>query len=830
MTAPLVPIAIAFLAGVFAGGRSPPPVALTAALGVCAAALGWRWRVRPRAGAIAVGLLWMALGMLRMAVWSAHPAQRLAQRLTDEPQRVTVHGTVVDDPAELFGFYDEQAVACMLNVRHLRTPAGWPHHLSGFAESEPPLRGSPSASRQVVGWRAAAGRVQMTVEAPRAALRYGDEIVAEGAWVRVPAPGNPGAYDRRAALARRRVHGLLRVAPSDGLAGLGRSRSGLPLRGLFAWRSRLQQRIIQTYSAQHAGLLQSIVLGQRVALDERLKQAFIETGTVHLLVISGFNVGIIAWVIDRMLRVAGMPWRLRPWLAAAGIGAYGALTGWQPPVARAVIMAWIVFGAAAWDRVVSWPNTLAAAALAIVGMDPSQLADPSFQLSFGAVASLLVFTPRWQPAIEARLVWMPAAWLRRFLSASLSATLAVWAGLSPLLAWYFHFVSPISLVANLLLAPPLSLLVGLGTPLLLLGAGCTPLMAAAAVLLRWLLDGIVWCVVWLHRVPWGCVWIGHPSVLWLAAYGALVAISVARIKLDLSPARIAICWVAAAAVWVWSAVAVHAVASRWLRVDVVDVGHGDSILIRTPRHHAVLVDAGTQEAGRMRVLPFLRWEGIHRLDALMVTHTDEDHLGGAVPLLARLDVGRLLTNGVQGDTMSAHRLRALAAARRMPISTLAAGMQLNLGAGVSCAVLHPPRGGVPGSPLESNDNSLVLKVSKGAVSVLLTADIEEAGLPWLLETGAVHDVTVLKVPHHGSRLGRAGEAFFRRARPRVAIISVGRLHRLPSAETLTALRESGAAVYTTRDEGRVALRTDGRRLEMRTFRQADAPTWIEVGR
>jgi len=262
----------------------------------------------------------------------------------------------------------------------------------------------------------------------------------------------------------------------------------------------------------------------------------------------------------------------------------------------------------------------------------------------------------------------------------------------------------------------------------------------------------------------------------------------------------------------------HALDSRWLRVDILDVGHGDCIVIRTPHGGRLVVDTGTRQAGQYRVVPFLRYEGATTLDALVLTHTDEDHIGGAAAILQTCRVRRLLTNGVQGATMSARRVRRIAADRHVPQSVLAAGMMIGDDPGAQIAVLHPPRGLVPGAPPVSNDNSVVLKLTKGSVSVLLCADIEEAGLPWLIRQGSAARASVLKIPHHGSRLGEAGEWFFDAVQPRVAILSVGRLHHLPAPETVEALRRRGIALYSTRTDGAIRLRTDGSRLEIRTVR------------
>jgi len=166
--------------------------------------------------------------------------------------------------------------------------------------------------------------------------------------------------------------------------------------------------------------------------------------------------------------------------------------------------------------------------------------------------------------------------------------------------------------------------------------------------------------------------------------------------------------------------------------------------------------------------------------------------------------------------MTFRRVMELAGRYDVPHKVIYAGMLLGDLTGTQIEVLHPPRGFVPGTKPSGNDNSVVLRIIYKDISVLLAGDIEEAGLPWLL--GAAQDLnsTVLKVPHHGSRLGVLGEVFFRAVEPELAIISVGRIHHLPAPETLNALRPYAGRILSTRKHGAVRIYTNGKRLVVST--------------
>lgn len=832
MRAPLVLPTLALLAGILVGSYVNAPALPMVTLGAVAAAAAAGWRRFPRRSAVALVVVWACVGLLRVPVWLAHPEHGLAQVVPEVASPVRLHAVVVSDPVGMFepdrmvsAVEPEPArTACVLRLLHARDGRVWPHHLPGFAEGEPSLRDTPKA-----GWQVVRGRVRVVIQQPGIALAYGDEVVAEGEWFRVPQPGNPGEYDWRAALARQRIHGMMRVRPYDGIARIERGQGAPLMAAAAALRRRWQRLLDDTFTARDAGLLRSLLLGERGRLDEQLKSAFIETGTIHLLVVSGFNVGLVALLFEWLFRLIGLPWRLRLFGSAIGIGTYALLTGLQPPVVRATLMAWVVLGGLALDRTVSWANIVAAAALVVLLADPMQLFEPSFQLSFGAVLSLLLFTPRLHAWLAPRLAWShhlpPSAarqvvgWVAQYASLSMAATAAIWAGLAPVLAWYFYLVSPVSVLANLIVGPLVSVLVVIGTAALAVGTAAAGVVTWVAHPLHWLLEATTTVVLWLQDIPGGHWAVTAPSAAMLLGYYGLLMLSLARGYFGWGRGKLRLAWALGLTAWLWMLVAARAAESRWLRLDVLDVGHGDSLLLRLPSGAALLVDAGTDEAGRFNVLPSLRALGVTALDALVLTHPDEDHIGGAARLMTELPVRRVLTNGAQDDTMSARRIRRWIAQRRIPDAALTAGMTLAFGSGAAVEVLHPPAGLVPGVEAASNDNSAVLKVTMGSISMLLMGDIEEAGLPVLLQNRGLRS-DVLKVPHHGSRLGQAGEALLAAVQPDVAVLSVGRIHHLPARETLEQLVRHEVPALMTRDAGAIQLRTDGTRLQIRTFKGA----------
>lgn len=254
-----------------------------------------------------------------------------------------------------------------------------------------------------------------------------------------------------------------------------------------------------------------------------------------------------------------------------------------------------------------------------------------------------------------------------------------------------------------------------------------------------------------------------------------------------------------------------------MTLTMLDVGQGDALVIRTPRGHVLLVDAGPRtpedDAGRRVVVPFLRAQGINRVDALLLTHPDEDHIGGAETVLEREPVGRLLVSGIPGDSATYARVLEEARARGVPIVRLAHGQSLDFGDGVVGEVLNPSGAGEP----THNNGSLVVRLRYGGTSALLTGDAELGAEEEMERTVGDLHADLLKVGHHGSRTSTS-EGFLDAVQPRAALVSVGR-HNLfghPSPVVLDRLAAHHIPVLRTDQDGAITAISDGSAFHITT--------------
>jgi competence protein ComEC len=446
---------------------------------------------------------------------------------------------------------------------------------------------------------------------------------------------------------------------------------------------------------------------------------------------------------------------------------------------------------------------LCAALLLVLLLDPWAVLAPGFWLSFGAVAVILyVATGRLRAGHglalgESLVQWGRVQW-------------AITLALAPLLLVWFQQMSLVSPLANAVAIPLVSLVV---TPLAL--AGSVLPFDFILKLAHAVMAGQMWLLEWCAALP-AAVWQQHAPAAWT------VALALAGTAWLLLPRGVPARWLGLPLLLPMFTAGPPAPTQGALWLTVLDVGQGLAVFVQTERH-ALLYDAGPAyspeaDSGSRAILPFLRASGIAQLDALVVSHDDNDHAGGAASVLAGLPVAALYSS-----LPEAHAAWLAASGYRLPC---AAGQGWDWD-GVRFELLHPAAGSYAVDRIKSNDRSCVLKIAAARGAVLLTGDIEARSELEMLERGPGElRADVLVAPHHSSRTSSTPE-FIAAVQPRWAVLPVGYRNRFghPKEEVVERYRASGAQMLRTDNAGAVLVRIDGSGIDLRAYRRIKRRYW-----
>jgi competence protein ComEC len=727
------------LAGLTSGGR---PNAVVEAVAPA--------RLRPGRGPAALAIGLVALGAVALGVgWGSAHAHRVAggYLAAISPARVVVEGSLRTDPS-----VDHEGWSAVVDARLVSAD------------------GSITAVRESV-W--ASGEA----DAPDAVR--GDRVRLEGR-VSVPGEGGFGSFLSQ--------HGLVAELEVDEATRLGPATAPL-VRAAQSFRALVGTSIRALFPPREAGLLMGLALGDDSQLDPAVERDFRASGLSHMLVVSGENV---AMVLAPVLALAALLHLSRWPRFALGLGTvvfFVVLTGAEPSVLRAGVMAGLTLVGVFLGRPRSTAVVLSAAVFALLIVDPALVWSVGFQLSVAATASMLALAS----PIGARLRFLPGS-----LALATGATLAAQLGVTPVLLYHFHEVPLSTVVANVLAFPAVS-------PALLLG------LAAAATGLVW--QGLGRVLAGLAILPMRYLELladraARAPIPWITGGGGIAALVVGlAIAVGVAwwirsgrrvPRTILVLGIGIVPLLAWSS-ALSAGPPSGLRVRFFDVGQGDSALLTSPAGVTMLVDGGPDPAQMATELVAL---GVKRLDLVVASHPHADHVVGLPEILARIPVGLLLEPGCSSDSPDAAALAEAVRAEHVPVRHPRAGDVLVVG-DVRLEVLSPDRCWA-GTESDANNDAIVLRASLGEDSILFATEPEEPAQQVLLDSEVDLTADVLKVPHHGA--ATSIEAFFQAVHAEIAVVSVGpNTYGHPVPEILAEIRATGAEVFRTDRAGDVTI-------------------------
>jgi competence protein ComEC len=689
---------------------------------------------------------------------------------------------------------------------------------------------------------AARGRLQLTIKTPAARFHYGDRIRFFCA-PRLPRNfENPGMFDYVRYLSYRGIAATAFLEDDRGIITLRTGQGSRFLLAVERARDRIREELNATLAPPSRDVLKALIIGEQDTIPDTIREQFSRLGLSHLLSISGLHVSMFAllsyFVIMSLFRayprtllyLNAFKWAV--FFSIFPVLLYCCIAGFNIPTLRSAIMVICYLVALLLGRREDLLHTLFLAALITLVCIPASLFDISFQLSYMAVLSIVVLVPRWQALFpekepdpfEQRNLFLERC--RRMFRDSLLSSAAAILGTAPLVAMTFHYFSVSGFFTNIIMIPVVTFLI---VPLSLLAAGVlfisptlsAPLFSTAG----FLTDICLNCTAIWSQIPCADFRLSTPRLWEITIFYLLLAgFSYCAAKKKLRY------FVVAAAVFacIETGLFIHAQQGRGvLSVTILDVGAGNSALVEFPGGHTMLIDGGgfmdeSIDIGEAVIAPVLYCRGIRCVDYLVLTHPHKDHTGGLPYIAENFRVQELWLNGEPGFFASYQRL--MTAAEKNGIAKKICSQQSRQRTidGVRIDFLSPegvrvtPAGG---SQSDTNNNSLVMKLTFNQVSFLFPADILRETEQRLIAEKAPLAATIILAPHHGG-IHTSSAAFIRSVSPEVVVFSCRSYGSppLPRPEVLAGYRNAGVKIYQTDKHGAIEVETDGIGYRLSAFK------------
>ncbi len=802
---PLLPWAVSMMAGIAIESRVPisPTLSMIAAAASGIAALSPS--IRRKVPLLLVILAGIGIGTLRHHLaFRTLPATDIAQFASPERKLARITGTITSPP------------------KITRT---------GYPPFEPWLHTTDRTSFLVntqsidigQGLQQATGQVRVSISEPALKLQENQRVEVVGWLYQIAPPRNPGQYNWALHNARRRIRTGIRCNNEANVKILEEPSSETPTLAT-RFRQLLIGRGMQTGDPS-TSLLDTMVLGQRSAIDEKTERLFLETGCAHYLAVSGIHIAMLASIVWFPARLLGANRRSTAALLIIAVIVYVVVADARPSMLRAAVMACTLSVALLLRRRPNTINSLSIAAILLLSIDPLSLFDVGFQLSFVAVTGIVLLTPAMTrctgnifqmkpPPTEINSVPQDPselitperkslAWLRSILqpvALLVFVSIAAWGSTLPIVAMHFGRLTPTGWLGSILSFPAVYAVMVLSFLKLAVGFVFPVATPLVDVPLQFATETLAGFLEFVRGRLGGPIDVTPPPIIVVCTYyGCLLTVAIASRR----GWRVRSRWCAITlllvtiAVWSWPASTEHSVT-----ITQFAVGRGTSTLIELPNGDAWIYDAGSSspsDPGKYTILPYMHERRMSRLSGIIVSHANLDHFGG-VPAIVKnkhCDAVYVNTSGIEKTGPFEMLLKELKDCGQT-IKPLHAGNALEFGSGVQAKVLWPPQ--EPSTHLSTNDQSVVLRLEYQGRSVLMTGDIGYAAQHHLINSCDLRS-DVLILPHHGA-VEENTAAFIRAANPTALVRSTF----INNEDSPALMRAAGTIpMFNTADQGAITI-------------------------
>ncbi|MDQ1272190.1 MAG: competence protein ComEC [Planctomycetota bacterium] len=831
MRRPIVFITLLLICGIFIGALTKIPMYFTLGTGIFLWVFCLISLYSDKFNICSLACLSIFFVVISIAYYDSRtdvlPINHLEHVLTTRKSLHRITGTIINPPVIL----DEHIV----NRRSLRRKSGQisrkPYDKISFI-----IRAEEIET--LSGWKQVSGIIKVNAYLPEPGdldaddtlsilhkLLYGQRVVLFGHAFLPKSPGNPCEFDYKSYLQRQTpsVRCLMTIANTKNIRTKDSFHTHWIYSFVYALHNVLNNTIYTHTFSNSAPLISSMLLGTRVDLSNETIDNFMKTGIIHFIAISGFNVGIVVFTVLLPLRFLRVKQSLSTIIILFVVILYALLTGLNPPVLRASIMAFVFFCSFLVRRQWDITSGIFTAICFILIRNPSDLFNIGFQLSVLATMGIIYGSAKMEGILFRTALFVEKLqvkseqgrlfFVKKYLRKSLCVSLAAWLATLPLTAHYFHLFTPFVSIINIIVFPLFWIIIVCGIVLLTLGTVCPPLATVSA----WLAsntDRVLESLVSnLASLPYSYFYVSGPSQVEIVVYYVFVILLLCRKYLSIDLVRMVIFGLLSANIVLLSNIRIFP--NHSLTITCLDVGHGSALFIQFPNGKNILYDAGSwqnYDVGRYIIAPFLWNQHIKKIDLVILSHEHEDHVNGLPSLVERFQVQSVYSQPRMLASPEGQRILSFLGKNHIRTAALSYGEVFMGFEPAIVTILNPPpfSSDIPAT----NDNSCVLKIEYLGNSILLCADIEEQGIALLLSKSLEIKSDVIQVPHHGSSINNM-EMLISAVRPAYAFINSS--DGVTSRETLDILQKHRVRTFQAHQEGAITFNLDKNGITCSTF-------------